>query len=55
MSGRCRACNVILTEEEMTYMYPGSVEYTDMCFRCLDLGEEGEDSFEIHEEEYDEE
>lgn len=55
MSGRCRACNVILTEDELTYQYPGTNEYSELCFHCLDLSEEGEEVFDDNEESYDEE
>lgn len=47
MSGRCRSCNTVLTEEEMTAIDPLTAQYYDMCFRCSGLGEEGEDEFDI--------
>ena len=49
MSGRCRSCNTVLTDEEMTAIDPLSEEYYDMCFRCTGLGEEGEDEFDVFE------
>lgn len=47
MSGRCRSCNVILNEDEMTTKWPGTTEYTDLCFTCLNKcsGEEEDDIF----------
>jgi aerobic-type carbon monoxide dehydrogenase small subunit (CoxS/CutS family) len=42
MSGRCRACNVILNEEEMTSRDILTGEYTDMCFRCTALANDEE-------------
>jgi hypothetical protein len=45
MSGRCRSCNTVLTDEELCYKTPLDGQYTDLCFRCLSLGEEGEDDF----------
>lgn len=46
MAGRCKACNVILTEDEMTNKWPGTTEYTDLCFSCLSTCEDtGDDSF----------
>lgn len=53
MSGRCKACNTILTEEEMISIDPVTEQYYDMCFRCTGLGEEGEDEFDIATEEED--
>ena len=37
MSGRCKSCNVVLFEEELTTKYPGTNEYTELCFKCLDI------------------
>lgn len=34
MSGRCRSCNCILDEFEMGSKWPGTVEFTNMCFTC---------------------
>lgn len=50
MSGRCRACNTVLTDEEMTAIDPLTEQYYDMCFRCIGLGEEGEEEFDVNEE-----
>lgn len=36
MSGRCKSCNDILTEDEMRSKYPGTSEYIDMCYSCQD-------------------
>lgn len=49
MSGRCRSCNTVLTDEEMVALDPLTDTYYDMCFRCVGLGEEGEDEFDIPE------
>ena len=39
MSGRCRSCNKVLSEYEMTRkitgIYSGKTEYADMCSHCL--------------------
>lgn len=45
MSGRCRSCNTTMTDEELCYKNPIDEQYTDLCFRCLSLSEEGEDTF----------
>ena len=56
MSGRCKACNVVMTEDELTSVYPGSNEYLDLCFRCLNLSTEGEEEYDdLFDEERDEE
>lgn len=34
MSGRCRACNCILSDEEMTIKIPNTNTYQDLCFVC---------------------
>lgn len=34
MSGRCKSCNTILTDDEMVAKYPNSEEYCDLCFSC---------------------
>lgn len=39
MSGRCKACDVILFEQELTTKYPGSNQYTELCFQCLEIAE----------------
>ena len=45
MSGRCRSCNTVLTDQEMCFQCPDTDEYTEMCFRCLSLSEADEDLF----------
>lgn len=46
MSGRCRSCNCILTDDEMTTKWPGTTEYTELCFTCLSkCSGEDDDSF----------
>jgi hypothetical protein len=37
MSGRCKSCNVILFDEELTNKYPGTNEYVELCNKCLDI------------------
>jgi hypothetical protein len=44
-----------MTEDELTYQYPGTAEYTELCFYCLGLSEEGEETFDDSEESHDEE
>lgn len=39
MSGRCKACDVILFEEELTTKDPITGEYLELCFRCQDIAE----------------
>jgi hypothetical protein len=40
----------------MCSTYSGTIEYLDLCFKCLSLGEEGEDDFDdLFEEEQHEE
>jgi hypothetical protein len=34
-----------MTDEELCYKNPLDGQYTDLCFRCLSLGEEGEEDF----------
>ena len=38
MSGRCKACNACMTEEDMCRKFPpdeeGKREYSDMCYSC---------------------
>jgi hypothetical protein len=34
----------------MTALDPLTEQYYDMCFRCIGLGEEGEDEFEVFDE-----
>lgn len=35
MSGRCKSCNTILTEDEMCAKWPGSDDYCDLCSSCI--------------------
>ena len=37
MCGRCKSCNSVLYDEELTQKIPGTNEYTDLCARCLDI------------------
>ncbi len=37
MSGHCKSCDTILFDEELTAKYPGTNEYVELCFRCLDI------------------
>jgi len=37
MSGRCKSCNTVLFDEELTAKYPGTNEYIELCFYCLDI------------------
>ena len=55
MSGRCKSCNTILTEDEMCAKWPGSGDYCELCSLCIkksdpDL-EFDDDSLDISEEE----
>lgn len=36
MTGRCISCNCVLDEYEMTTKWSGTLEYTNMCFSCMD-------------------
>ncbi len=46
MSGRCRACNCVLTDDEMVSKWPGTTEYTELCFPCLSTCDsDSDDSF----------
>lgn len=36
MTGRCIACNCVLDDFEMTSKWPGTLDYTNMCFTCQD-------------------
>lgn len=35
MSGRCKACNAVMTEDEMKTKYMDSNEYVELCTFCL--------------------
>ena len=46
MSGRCKACNSVLDESEMTTKWPGTDEFCDLCGHCLDkVTDDSEDTF----------
>lgn len=34
---RCRACDVVLSEQELTQKWPGTDDYSDMCLDCLEI------------------
>lgn len=38
MSGRCKACNAVLFDHELTLKYPDG-SYTDVCTNCFNLTE----------------
>jgi len=40
---RCKACNVLLTDDEATRKDPGSGEYLDLCTTCRRAGDGDED------------
>lgn len=35
MSGRCKACDKIMSDEEMKTMWPGTTDYVELCGYCL--------------------
>ena len=35
MSGRCKGCNSILEDKELTSKWPHTLEYTNLCQICL--------------------
>lgn len=37
MCGRCKSCDIILFEDELKAKYPGTNEYIELCFRCLEI------------------
>ncbi len=37
MCGRCRSCDCVLSDDEMVNKWPGTLEYTDLCFTCLSM------------------
>lgn len=43
MSGRCKSCDCVLSDDEMTAKYPETNQYIDMCFSCLSLSENSQD------------
>jgi hypothetical protein len=40
LSGRCKSCDDILDEVEMTRRWPGSNDFCELCGRCLAASEE---------------
>ena len=40
MAGRCKACNSVLTEQELKTKYPDTNTYTELCDKCSDLSDE---------------
>lgn len=37
MSSRCKACDVILFEEELKTIDPFTGQYIELCFNCLSI------------------
>ncbi len=42
MSGRCKSCNVVLFDEELTTKDPVTGQYLELCFKCQDIAENPE-------------
>ena len=42
MSGRCKSCNVILFEEELTTKDTLTGDYLELCFVCQEIAENPE-------------
>ena len=42
MSGRCKACNVVLFDEELTTKDPTTGEYLELCFKCQEISDNPE-------------
>lgn len=42
MSGRCKACNVVLFDEELTTKDPATGEYLELCFKCQEISDNPE-------------
>ena len=42
MTGRCKSCNTILSDEEMTHktLVNGKASYTELCTYCFVLSED---------------
>ena len=58
MSGRCKACDVILFEDELAQKWPGSNEFVDLCNRCLEIAldpDSVQDFYEVNNDEHYEE
>ena len=45
MSGRCKSCNTILTEDEMCAKWPGTDDYCELCSYCQAKSDPDEDLF----------
>ncbi len=43
MSGRCKACNVILNEQELTTKDPVTEQYMDLCISCKFISDHPDD------------
>lgn len=37
MCGRCKSCNTVLFDEELTKKWPGTQEYVDLCTHCMQI------------------
>ena len=37
MCGRCKSCNVVLTDDEMCAKWPNSEDYCELCTHCMHL------------------
>ena len=44
MSGRCKACDCIMSEEDMKTVWPDSKEYTDICGYCMSIALDPDDA-----------
>lgn len=42
MSSRCKACNVVLFEEELTTKDPVTGKYLELCFKCQEISDNPE-------------
>ena len=42
MSGRCKSCNVVLFDEELTTKDQVTGQYLELCFKCQDIAENPE-------------
>lgn len=57
MSGRCKACNVILDEFEMTRKWPSAEntnDYCDLCTHCLKASEDDYEPLMFVDDDFDE-
>jgi len=39
LSGRCKSCNVVLFDEELTTKDQVTGQYLELCFKCQDIAE----------------